>query len=77
MNLNGMSAKQCCEMVLKSMEGSKVDSESLRDFISMKNGKHYKVSNIERRLRESDNVRSVKVKGKNYVKYMWNSQQDD
>lgn len=74
MNPENMSAKQCCEEILREMNGYTVDSESLRDEIKSLFGKWYKVSNIERRLRESDKVRSVKVKGKNYVKYQWINQ---
>lgn len=70
MNLQGVSAVKCCEMVLKHF-GSEMVSEGLQSWITDFGGKYYKASNLERRMRESDNIRSVKVKGKNYVKYSY------
>lgn len=71
MNLKGMSAIACCETVLKNHNLSIIGSEMIQDLITDFGGKHYKVSNLERRMRESDNIRSVKVPGKSYVKYSY------
>jgi hypothetical protein len=65
------SAIQWCEEISKEMSGYNIDSESMRDEIKSRGGKWFKVSNLERRMRESDKIRSVKVKGKNYVKYRY------
>jgi len=65
------SAIQWCEEISKEMSGYNIDSESMRDEIKSRGGKSFKVSNLERRMRESDKIRSVKVKGKNYVKYSY------
>lgn len=71
MDLKGMSAIKCCEMVLKGNGGFMIMSEDIQDLITNFGGNHYKVSNLERRMRQSDNIRSVKVPGKNYVKYSY------
>lgn len=71
MNLSGMSAVKCCEMLLKGREGSGFMSENIQQAIQARGGKCFKVSNLERRMRESDNIRSVKVPGKSYVKYRY------
>jgi len=71
MNLEGMSAIKCCEMVLRVYEGLSISSESMKEKIILRGGKCFKVSNLERRMRESDNIRSVKIPGKNYVKYAY------
>jgi len=65
------SAIQWCEEISKEMSGYNIDSESMRDEIKSRGGKWFKVSNLERRMRESDKIRSVKVKGKSYVKYRY------
>ncbi len=70
MNLQGKSAIECCEIILKSW-GSPLMSEDLKSRIDALGGSYFKVSNLERRMRESDKIRSVKVKGKNYVKYRY------
>ena len=70
-NLKGISAKQCCEMILKENWPLVLGSECIKSRIEMYGGKCFKVSNVERRLRESDNVLSFKVPGKNYVKYSY------
>jgi len=68
MNLEGMSAVKCCEEIVNGAMFA-MTSENIRELIHTYGGKYYKVSNIERRLRESDKVRSCRVKGKNYVTY--------
>jgi hypothetical protein len=72
-----MSAKQCCEMILKDVPNCGISSERLQEVIELRGGKRYKVSNIERRCRESESISSKRVPNKNYNHYMWNSQQDD
>lgn len=71
MNLKGVSAVKCCEEILKGNGGFMVMSEDIQDLITNFGGNRFKVSNLERRMRESDKIRSVKVKGKNYVKYSY------
>jgi hypothetical protein len=46
-------------------------SEDLKSRIDALGGSYFKVSNLERRMRESDKILSVKVQGKNYVKYRY------
>jgi len=48
-------------------------SEELQALIVTFGGKYYKASNLERRARESDLVRSVSIPGKNYKGYQWAS----
>jgi len=71
MNLSGVSAANCCEEILRVYEGVSISSENMQEKIIVRGGKLFKVSNLERRMRESDNIRSVKVKGKSYVKYRY------
>jgi len=48
-------------------------SEELQAKIIKLQGGCYKVSNVERRARESDLVKSVSIPGKNYKGYQWAS----
>ena len=70
MNLANRSALECCEKIVTRSPFA-MTSETIQELIKRYGGKHYKVSNLERRMRESDNIRSVKVPGKNYVKYSY------
>lgn len=74
MNLENMSAKQCIEMILKGVPNCGISSERLQEVIELRGGKRYKVSNIERRCRESENISSKRVPKKSYVNYQWISQ---
>jgi len=65
------SAIQWCESFLKEWDNLSFMSEDIQEAILSRGGKLFKVSNLERRMRESDNIRSVKVKGKSYVKYRY------
>ncbi len=65
------SAIQWCESFLKEWDNLSFMSEDIQQAILSRGGKLFKVSNLERRMRESDKIRSVKVKGKNYVKYSY------
>ncbi len=71
MNLKGVSAIECCEIILRVYEGASISSENMKEKIILRGGNNYKVSNLERRMRDSGKIRSVKVKGKNYVKYRY------
>ena len=71
MDLKGKTAKDCCEVILKDYKGMQLNSEEIQQIIVIMGGNHYKVSNLERRMRESDKIKSVKVPGKNYVKYSY------
>ena len=65
------SAIQWCESFLKEWDTLSFMSEDIQEAILSRGGKLFKVSNLERRMRESNKIRSVKVKGKNYVKYRY------
>ncbi len=65
------SAIQWCESFLKEWDNLSFMSEDIQQAILSRGGKLFKVSNLERRMRESDKIRSVKVKGKSYVKYRY------
>lgn len=69
MNLKGKSAMACCEIMSKALSPLVMSSERIKELIIANGGKCYKESNLERRMRESDKIRSVKVKGKSWVKY--------
>ena len=70
MNLEGMSAVKCCEMVLKHM-GIDLYSNDIGGLIDEYGGRYYKESNLERRMRESDKIKSIKVRGQSWVKYRY------
>ena len=70
MNLQGLTTMACGEAVLKHA-GKPLIPEMIYASIDIYNGKKCKLSALERRMRESDNVRSVKVPGKVYVRYEW------
>jgi hypothetical protein len=65
------SAIQWCESFLKEWDNLSFMSEDIQQAILSRGGKLFKVSNLERRMRESDKILSVKVQGKNYVKYRY------
>jgi len=71
MDLSKATAIEACEQILRVYEGMSVSSESMKEKIIVRGGKCFKVSNLERRMRESDKIRSVKVKGQNWVKYVY------
>lgn len=71
MTLKCKTAKECCESFLKEWDGFSFMSEDIQEAILSRGGKLFKVSNLERRMRESDKIKSVKVAGKNYVKYSY------
>ena len=71
MKLTNMSAIQSIEIILKSDKRRVWPSEALQAEILKLGGNMYKCSNIERRLRESAHVESIRVPNKLFVKYKW------
>ena len=71
MNLSGMNAVKCCEMILEGAKLGFFSSEELHRMILMRGGKYYKASNIERRCRESLKIRRkiIKANGSRYAIY--------
>lgn len=79
MNLSGMSAVKCCEMILAGNRLEFFASELLQKRILTLGGKYFKTSNLERRCRDSSSIRSklIKSNGTKYAIYGYVEQQGE